>query len=210
MKLYRRFIVTLCIIVALSPLAACSTPVEWDEEVLLNTGETILVRRKIEYALRGGFGNPADIAMRPTNVQQIRFTYSHTEYMYEGRINLILLAISPDGKPNLVAPAADYNWANDWEHKYSCVVPFYVQLVPDSTGKVWTWPKRPESWLFGLPSNLMVSRPGYREPRKARYDNNDRVQRDSVYRLKFPPGASIDPSYKAECVNYPVEKSNGK
>ena len=196
--------------VAILQLAACSKTVQWEEEVPLNTGETIWVKRKIEYALQSGVGNPFSLGMFPTRVQELQFRYAGQAYSYKGRANLILLAISPTKQPNLIAPAADFAWANEWEHKYSCVVPFYVQLVPDSTGKKWTWPLKPEPWLYGLPANLMQSHPNLDEHRNERYSTTDRDRRDSTYRVKFPPGAVLDPAYKTtSCVNYQPETKNG-
>ncbi|MCZ8031475.1 MAG: hypothetical protein O9339_12160, partial [Rubrivivax sp.] len=101
-------------------LAACSRTVEWQEEVPLNTGETIWVKRKADYEISGGAGNPLNIGMYPTRVQEIRFVYAGRTYTYRSRINLILLAISPQGVPNLIAPAGDFSWADDWNHRYSC------------------------------------------------------------------------------------------
>lgn len=188
-------------------LAACSKTVRWEEEVPLNTGETIWVNRKIEYKLSSGFANPFSLGMFPTREQELQFSYAGKAYSYKGRANLILLAISPSKQPNLIAPAADFNWANEWEHKYSCVVPFYVQLVPDATGGNWSWPAKPEPWLHGMPANLMRTHPNTEERRKERYTASDRNQRDATYRIQFPPGAAIDPTYKERCIdwNAPVE-----
>ena len=47
-------------------LSACSRTVQWEEEVPLNTGETIWVQRSMPWIYKGGFGNPFDMAMRPT------------------------------------------------------------------------------------------------------------------------------------------------
>jgi hypothetical protein len=207
----RKFWKTLMAAVIALQLTACSKTVQWEEEVPLNTGETIWVSRKIEYALQSGFANPFSLGMFPTREQELQFSYAGQAYSYKGRANLILLAISPTKQPNLIAPAADFGWANEGEHKYSCVVPFYVQLVPDSTGKKWTWPLKPEPWLYGLSANLMRTHPNMDEHRKERYSTKDRDQRDSTYRLQFPPGAAIDPTYKEGlCVNYQPEMKNGK
>ncbi len=42
-------------------LTACSKTVQWEEEVPLNTGETIWVKRTVVYSLQGESGNPMDI-----------------------------------------------------------------------------------------------------------------------------------------------------
>ena len=193
---------SIAIAVACFSLAACSQTVQWEEEVPLNTGEVIWVTRKIEFEMRGGFGNPFDIAMRPTRVQELRFSYAGRAYSYTGRANLILLAVSPGEVPNLIAPAADFDWANEHTNKYSCVVPFYVQLIPDASSANWTWPTKPEPWLYGMPANLMQSHPNLDERRQAKYSAKDRAQRDSTYQIQFPPGARIDPTYKEDCINW--------
>jgi hypothetical protein len=188
-------------------LAACSRTVEWQEEVPLNTGETIWVKREADYEISGDAGNPLNIGMYPTGVQEIRFEYAGRTYTYRSRINLILLAISPQGVPNLIAPAGDYSWAKDWNHRYSCTVPFYVQLIPGPDGKTWTWPKTPEPWLYGMPANLMVHHPRPGEPWKRKYTRSDRDERDTSSRASIPSGARIDPLYKSDnCITYPEEK----
>ena len=188
-------------------LAACSRTVEWQEEVPLNTGETIWVKRKADYEISGGAGNPLNIGMYPTRVQEIRFEYAGRTYTYRSRIKLILLAISPQGVPNLIAPADAYSWADDWNHRYSCTVPFYVQLVPGPDGKTWTWPKTPESWLHGLPANLMSHHPRPWAPSKRKYTRIDRDERDATLRIQDPDSGRINPDYKSDhCITYPEEK----
>lgn len=63
--------------------------ITWEDEVPLNTGETIWIERSMPWGLLGGFGNPLDIELRPTRVQTIRFTYGGTEYSYIGRANVL-------------------------------------------------------------------------------------------------------------------------
>ncbi|HEX7720013.1 MAG TPA: hypothetical protein VF389_09415, partial [Woeseiaceae bacterium] len=129
-------------------VSACSRTVTWEEEVPLNTGETIWIEREMPWAMRGGFGNPFDIAMRPTRDQTLRFTYRGKTYTYRGRANVLWLAISPERTPTLVAPAGDYGWYS--ANTYYCVVPYYVQLVPSADGQRWTWPESIEPWLYNL------------------------------------------------------------
>lgn len=176
-------------------LGACSRTVTWEEEVLLNTGETIWIERSMPWEMRGGFGNPFDIAIRPTRDQTIRFTYRGTTYTYRGRANVLWVAISPTWRPTLVAPAGDYGWYS--ANTYYCVVPYYVQLVPSADGQQWSWPERIEPWLYNLPANVMSSIPRLNEERKRRYTRADRDERDAVSRLQIPSGSRIDPTYKA-------------
>jgi len=176
-------------------LSACSRTVTWEEEVPLNTGETIWIERTMPWAMRGGLGNPFDIALRPTREQTIRFKYRGKEYRYTGRAHVHWIAIAPSQVPSLVAPAGDFGWYS--RHYYYCVVPYYVQLIPDTTGQHWTWPEKIEPWLYNLPANVMTSLPVPGEGGK-RYTRADRDQRDLAYRIKVPEGARIDPLYKVD------------
>ena len=139
--------------VAMAYLTACSKTVQWKEEVPLNTGEVIWVKRTGSYEFESEFGNPLKFAYRPQWRTRIEFTYQGKLYSHTDDAGLMLLAISGDGTPNLVASAAQFDW--HLKNQYYCVVPYYVQFRPDSTGKKWTWPSRIEPWLYGLQSNLM-------------------------------------------------------
>lgn len=176
-------------------LAGCTRTVTWEEEVPLNTGETIWIERSMPWKPLGGFGNPFDIAMRPTREQTIRFTYHGHQYLYVGRADVTWIAISPITRnPVLVARASNYAWDN--ENQFYCVVPHYVQLVPDANGQHWTWPLRIEPWLYGLPANVMASIPSLNEKRQKRYTRMDRDQRDAPYLFRVSVAARIDPQYK--------------
>ena len=176
-------------------LSGCSRTVTWEEEVPLNTGETIWIERSMPWEMRGSQGNPYDLGMRPTRVQSIRFKYRSREYVYVGRAGIRWIAVSPITKqPVLVAPASSFGW--DLEHRYLCTVPHYVQLVPDATGKQWTWPEHVEPWLFGLPPNVMAVIPALKEHRQRRYTRADIVRRDEPSLLHDPISARIQPDYK--------------
>lgn len=174
-------------------LVGCSRTVTWEEEVPLNTGETIWVKRSMPWVYKGGFGNPFEMSMLPTGEQTIHFKYLEKDYTYTGNAHIVWIAISPAGQPVLVAPAADHGWAT--ANSYNCVIPYYVQLIPDITGKNWVWPEKIEPWLYNLPANVMASIPRLDEKRKERYSTKDRDQRDSTYYLQS--GRQIDPLYKA-------------
>lgn len=195
MNRFKKPMQMLLAVVAVTQLTACSRTVQWEEEVPLNTGETIWVKRSMPWVYRGGFGNPFDMAMRPTGEQTIRFKYSGKEYTYTGSAHVVWIAISPARQPVLVAPAADYGWAT--ANSYYCVTPYYVQLVADATGTKWTWPEKIEPWLYNLPANVMASIPRLDEGREERYLTKDRDQRDSTYRLQSRGGRQIDPLYEA-------------
>lgn len=148
-------------------LTACSKTVKWEEEVLLNNGQTVWITRTVKYALQGGGHNPLDLAYRPKATDTIDFSWQGKKYSYTDFSHPILLAISPrTNQPILVAPATTYGWYQ--EHNYRCTVPFYVQFVPDVDGQHWSWPPAIESWLYGLPANLMSFRPELNE-QKNRY-----------------------------------------
>jgi len=141
--------------IAMMHLTACSKTVHWEEEVPLNTGETIWVKRTVVYTKKGGAGNPLDMAYRRDHDEAIEFTWNGKNYYYKGEAGIMVLAVSPKKQPILVAKAADNSW--DATYYYGCTYPFYVQLVPDETGRAWTWPPHIESWLYNLPANLFRS-----------------------------------------------------
>jgi hypothetical protein len=195
---------------AVVQLTACSRTVEWEEEVPLNTGETIWVHRSMPWVYKGGFGNPFDLAMLPTREQTIRFKYAGTEYTYTGRADIRWLAISPAQRPVLVAPATSFGWAKN--NNYYCVVPYYVQLVPDASGTKWAWPERIDPWLYNLPANVMANVPQLSEHRRERYSSKDRDERDKTQGLQWPEGHRIVPSYQEDgCIHKydPSMKPNG-
>lgn len=184
--------ILLALIVA-TQLTACSKTVRWEEEVPLNTGETIWVKRTVVYSYRGGAGNPFDMGYRPKRDEVIEFAWNGKSYYYKGDARIFLLAISPQKQPVLVAGAADKGW--DWAHRYKCTIPFYVQFVPDARGQTWTWPGAIESWLFGLPANLMLERHSP-EDMKKRYTALERNMEDEMGSIQNPSHARIDPNYK--------------
>lgn len=180
---------------AMVQLNACSKTVRWEEEVPLNTGEVIWVKRTVEYALQGGAGNPFDTAYRPEQDQAIEFQWRGKNYRYQGDARIMLLAISQQNEPVLVAQAEANSW--NWRHNYTCTTPFYVQLVPDVTGRIWKWPARIETWLYNLPSNLLLERhPPHRM--KKRYTTPDRAAEDHPGSRNMPSQLKIDPTYTGD------------
>lgn len=168
---------TLVACVAVVHLAACSKSVAWEEEVPLNTGQTLIVQRKATYSLKGEAGNPLDVAYRPDRSETIEFDWEGRHYRYEGDAIPFVLAISPQRVPVLVAPAANNSW---WAvHGYACTVPFYVQLTPQADGRTWRWPAHIEPWLYGLPKNLMLAR-------ELRYRESGRLSAAEVRQIDKP------------------------
>ena len=182
-------------------LTACSKTVQWEEEVPLNTGDTIWVKRTVNYTLQGGAGNPLDIAYRPEWVEKLEFTWSGKKYVYEGVANVIVLAISPQKRPVLVARASDKSW--EVKHKHPCANPSYVQLVPDAKGRIWTWPAEIETWLYAIPANLMLKRSPPNDMHKT-YSIQERATQDAIARLQSPSLAMIDHTfnYNVNCKFY--------
>lgn len=179
------------ILIALQ-LAACSKTVTWEEEVPLNTGETIWVHRRITYSLKGAGGNPFDIGYYPNKTEVLEFKWGGSNYIYEGYADLILLAISPQRRPVLVAPAANYSW--DWGNDYHCTTPHYVQFVPDESRHKWSWPPKIEPWLYGMPSNLLGQR-RKAEEMLPRYTAQRRSEEDAASLIQTPSRAKIDPTF---------------
>lgn len=176
-------------------LSGCGKTVIWDEEVLLNTGELIWVQRQVRYSLKGDAGNPADISYRPDWIERLSFSYRNTEYEYEGDAGLLLLAISPDRKPVLVAPAADKGW--DSRRGFPCVKPYYAQFNSPLSDSVWILQPTVDRWAFNLPANIspapsslsaVEQRLTMQEKRKSRYMSDPRMQ----YAQR------IDPEYESD------------
>lgn len=163
--------------------------VEWEEEVPLNTGETIWVTRTVTYSLKGDAGNPLDIGYRPDRVEKLQFRWGGKSYFYEASAAIMLLAISPKQQPVLVAPAADRSW--DWNHDYLCVRPHYVQFVPPKRGGEWQWLTEIEPWLYGMKHNLMRQRRKLEEMGH-RYTAQQRDEEDLILSIQTPSRAFID------------------
>ena len=66
---------------AIMQLTACAKNVQWEEEVLLNTGETIWVTKEVRYTIKGQPGNPADLGYLPDFVETTSFKYGGRDYV---------------------------------------------------------------------------------------------------------------------------------
>jgi len=180
---------------ALALLTGCTRPVTWEEEVPLTTGETIWVKRSGTYSFNYNAGS-AHVGYSPDWKSTIEFTYKNKKYVYAGEAFPMVLAISPEGEPNLISSAGV--WGN--QHGYPCVTPYYVQFRPDSSGMNWTWPDQIESWLYNLPSNLLVGLPPLKDDGKLIRPLDRKRLNGSI--LIFSDYQRIDPSKRPEnCVN---------
>ena len=193
----------LLVVTAVLQLTACSKTVQWEEEVPLNTGETIWVKRSVVYSRQGGAGNPFDIAYRPESDQSITFTWNGKEYHYEGDARIMVLAISPDKVPVLIARAEDSDWRA--RHHYACTIPYYVQLVPDVSGQVWTWPTKIDAWTYNQPANLLLQRHAP-EQMKKRYTAADRQSEDASGSIQFASKQRVDANFTGDLCENPRSK----
>lgn len=190
------FLKLLLIGLAMTALTACSKTVQWEEEVPLNTGDVIWVKREVVYKLQGTGGNPMDLGYWPSWTEEISFEWKGNKYKYVGDADLMLLAVSPTTqRPVLVAKAANKQWGR--QNNYRCTTPFYVQFVPSLDGREWSWPPNIEPWLYNMPHNLMAKREDFGKM-KDRYTTSERAAMDRTMAIQNPSSASIDPGYKSD------------
>lgn len=181
-----------CLLLLCSLLSGCSRNVTWEEEVLLNTGDRIWVKRQLEYPRQGDAGNPLDVKYRPTDRTVIEFRWKGVKYHYEGGGGFRVLAISPSGVPVLVRPADAGLW--NVMNKYGCTVPFYVQFVPDGSGSRWSWPPAIEPWLYNLPTNLLTA-VGEMDKMRPRYTHEEKP---NLLDPQLRHSQLIDPTYTGD------------
>ena len=194
------FISSLVVLIGIYAFLTRDRSVSWEEEVLLNTGQTIWVKRTVVYSQQGGAGNPLDVMYRPKS-HQISFDWNGKNYIYK-RGGVMVLAIASTGKPALVGKADSGAW--NFANEYKCTIPFYVQFIPDDSGTAWTWPASIEPFLYNLPTNLFGSF-GNPDDMLPRYT----VQQKSLQRYLADPqlvsSHKIDPAYTGDLCK-PKEK----
>jgi hypothetical protein len=174
---------------------------KWIEEVPLNTGETLFVTRTSSWAISGDAGNPFALGFRPRlGTNRLEFEYRRKKYIYEGSAGVQLLAISSEGVPTLVAAADSgmWVWGSDGKRRLpECLVPYYVQLVPDPTGNNWNWPPAIATWLYDLESNLLSSSPPFTLTKQA-VPKEVRKSTDRSLYSRLPAAERIDPTYMGQ------------
>jgi len=182
-------------------LYGCERTENLRQEVLLNTGEKIIVSWIVNYSLQGEAGNPMNIKMRPKQFKTLSFEYHGKIYRHHGEGSFFLLAISPNGRPTLVLHPDGFAW--NWLHNYKCTTPYYAQLNPDDSGENWSFPPNIESWLYGLRGNLSRSiffLPPSVEPRGAL----ETIQEEyALERADYRRFTFVDPTYTTDdCIKW--------
>jgi hypothetical protein len=191
MNWLKTFLKALLIAVTALQITACSKSVQWEEEVPLNTGETIWVKREAKFVLKGGGPLALDIAYQSNGDEKIDFDWKGKKYSYAGVEGIMLLAISPETQqPVLVARGDLKNWKG--EHTYRCTTPFYVQFIPSEDGRQWSWPSKIEPWLYNLEYNLMYHRV---EAMYSKYSTQARLENDHVVRHQSPSLVRVEPTF---------------
>ena len=107
----------------------------------------------------------------------------------------MVLAIAPTDVPVLVGRADAGAW--DATHGYKCTIHFYVQFVPDGSGRKWSWPDRIELWLYGLPINLaaQIPKPG---SKIVRYTTQQKALQPYLADPQLQSAHRIDPGYTGD------------
>lgn len=178
--------------IAALQLAACSRTVQWKEEVLLNTGETIWISKVVRYTINGQPGNPLDMGYLPDHAEVTSFEFDGREYVFNEPVNTLVLAISNHKTPVFLAEPASKGWYKLVDFPM-CATPYYVQFVPDSTGLRWTWLEHIEPWTYNLHTNLMLDR--YSPSRlKDRYTMADKAKQHYWMDRHSVDIQKIDPS----------------
>lgn len=172
-------------------LTGCSKAVQWEEEVPLNTGDTIWVNRTATFVRSSAYANPLKPSWRIES-ETLAFEWAGIRYLWQGDAKLMLLAIDPQRRPVLVADA-DWNYRWGDRHGYKCTMPYYVQFVPSRSDE-WSWPPSIDPWLYGIEANLLIHRA---EPdvMQGRVSIVHRAQADADLRLRTDNAKRIISTY---------------
>ena len=171
--------------------------VSWEEEVPLNTGETIWVKRYVTYKFEITQDNPFVPEYVRLGDEGLEFEYQGRKYSYVGQATIMVLAINPTTHlPIIIGPKSTQNWVRSRD--YPCSKPYYEQLIVDE--KKWEWKVLPavEPWMFKLQRNLMNFRGQKMGDMRAQYSSNERKIMDADMTRRSPSFAEIDPNYQPE------------
>ena len=137
-------------------LTACSKTVEWEEEVLLNTGQLIVIKREAELK----YDISQDRLFSPYwqyQAENLNFQWNGAKYDFRSapkEANLIsvsplILAIDSSGTPNIFGYADSY-----WVHLKSqgCAQTPIVKLIAQKGS--WLSDSSREAWILDLTLNL--------------------------------------------------------
>ena len=171
----------LAAVIALAALAGCTKTAEWQEEVPLNTGETVWVTRTVEFERYGD--NPLALGWSDLRSREevLQFDWRGTRYRIQPPRPPLVLFIDPvAGQPALVLPQL---WHN-------CRRPHFEQWQAGPGG----WTPRPLSpAAVGLPKNLMRDRPARVEQIRSTYPAALIRELDAPSSRHFRD--SVDPDY---------------
>jgi hypothetical protein len=165
--------------------------VTWEEEVPLNTGETIVVKRTGRYVDYGYDLSQNRLGYRPDPKSTIEFMYKGKMYSFTSEARLMLVAVSPNGIPNLVANPASRDWGD--RNLYSCDAPYFVQFQPNAADHEWIWPDRIEAWTYNLPVNLLIGIADMKDDGK-KFTLQDR-QSGNASAAAYSYNRFVDPTY---------------
>lgn len=190
-----KFLTIVLLLVGSCSFSMFDRHVSWEEEVPLNTGETIWVKRYVTYRFDITHDNPFIPSYIPDWTETLEFEWQGRRYTYTGAAEIMLIAISPLTKePVLLANSMMRGWG--YRNNYKCTTPYYVQFYPDTSGKHWSWPPRIEPWLYDLRYNLMYHRPRLNSVEQ-KYTTQDRKELDKTIAVQSLYLVSVDASYSS-------------
>jgi hypothetical protein len=171
-------------------LAGCTKEVSWEEEVRLNTGDTVIIRRTAVFERSGAPGNPFEIGWGLRGAPVIHFAWRGKTYSFREHVRPFVLAISPQNVPTVVINPAIGRW--DAKHPLPCFKPYYVQFSAGADGNTWTWQRGIEPWLHHAPTNLSQAFPNP-DRRKERYTADE--IRESAQNGDIEGRSALNPAY---------------
>lgn len=175
-------------------LSGCSKTLQWQEEVALSPTDTVWVTRTVDYERGGSAGNPLDIVWLGRRFA-LEFNWRGKRYHFEQHGAPTVLRLGTTGQPVILAPADAGAWYA--QNHYACTRPFYVQFVPDATGKQWIWPATIEPAFYGTETNLLqvLPRPGAGQ---ARYSAQELKAANVAALGRSPQRLRIEPTYMGD------------